>query len=113
MKKHILKIREVDKIVFDSIKNKEKTIETRANTEKYQKIKKGDILIFTCGNEKIEKEVKLIKYFKSINQMVKMIDFKKIMPFVNSIEEMKNVYYSFPKYKEKIKKFGLVAFYLK
>jgi ASC-1-like (ASCH) protein len=45
--------------------------------------------------------------------MVKKIDFKKIMPFVNSIEEMKEIYYSFPNYKEKIEKFGIVAFYLK
>ncbi len=113
MKKHILKIREVDKINFDLIKSKEKKIETRANIDEYQKIEKGDFLIFTCGNEKIEKEVKSIKYFKSINQMVKEIDFKKITPLVNSIEEMKEIYCSFPNYKEKIKKFGIVAFYLK
>jgi ASC-1-like (ASCH) protein len=56
MKKHILKIGEKDKINFDLIRNGEKKIETRANTEKYQKIEKGDFLIFTCGNEKIEKK---------------------------------------------------------
>jgi len=34
------------------------------------------------------------------------------MPFVNSLEEMKQVYYSFPNYKEKIEEFGLVVFEL-
>jgi len=43
MKKHILRIRKIDKIVFDSIKNKKKIIETRAATDKFRKIEK-DIL---------------------------------------------------------------------
>jgi len=113
MKKHILKIRKVDKIVFDSIKENKKTIETRAATDKYRKIEKNDILVFVCDNETIEKEIKKVECYKNIDQMVKVIDFKKIMPFVNSIEEMKKVYFSFPGYKEKIEKFGLVVFKLK
>ncbi len=109
MKKHNLKIRRVDKIVFDSIRNEEKTIETRANTDKYQKIKKDDVLVFICGSEKIEKRVKSVRTFENIDELTKSIDFKKIMPFVDSIEEMKKVYYGFPKYKEKFDKFGIVA----
>lgn len=44
MKKHILKIRKTDKIVFEAIRDNKKTIETRAATEKYRNIKfEGDI----------------------------------------------------------------------
>ena len=113
MVKHVLRIRKVDKFVFDSIKKGDKIIETRAATNKYRKIKKGDILVFVCEGEKLEKEVKKVSYFKSIDGMIKEIDFKKIMPFVNSIKEMKQVCYSFTDYQEKINQFGLVVFDLK
>ncbi len=113
MKKNTLRIRQVDKFVFDSIKDGQKTIETRAATNRYRKIKQGDILVFSCIGEKLEKEIEKVDYFKSIDEMLKTVDFKKIMPFVDSVEEMKQVYYSFPDYQEKIKKVGLVAFFLK
>lgn len=110
MKKHILKIREVDRIVFDAINNREKTIETRAATARLRKIEKGDVLVFVCGDNRLEKQALEVEYFASIDKMTKTIDFKKVMPFVNSIEEMKKVYFSFPNYKQKISQFGLVAF---
>ena len=106
-------MRQVDKFVFDSIRNGEKTIETRAATDRYRKIKQGDILVFTCGDEKLEKEIEKVDYYKSIDEMVKAIDFKKIMPFVSSLKEMEEIYYSFSNYKDKIDKFGLVVFKLR
>lgn len=113
MTKYILKIRQVDKVVFDEIKNGSKTIETRAATDKYRGIQEGDILVFACGDEKLEKMVDKVDIYKSIDEMIRAIDFKSVMPFVDSIDEMKKVYFSFPNYKEKIKTFGLVAFKLK
>jgi ASC-1-like (ASCH) protein len=113
MTKHILKIRQVDRVVFDAIRNGQKTIETRAAADKYRKIKSGDILVFVCGDEKLEKLVERVDIYKSIDEMIKTIDFKSIMPFCNSVDEMKKVYFSFPNYKEKIKKFGIMTFKLK
>ena len=113
MAKHILKIREVDKVVFDAIKDGQKTIETRAATDKFRKIEKGDILVLVCGGRKLERQVLEIDYYRSIEEMTKALDFKKVTPFVNSIDEMMEVYYSFPNYKEKISEFGLVAFTMK
>lgn len=112
MTKHILKIRQVDKVVFDAIKNGQKSIETRAATDKYRKIKTGDVLVFVCGDEKLEKTVDKVNIYKSIDEMIRVINFKNIMPFVDSIDEMKKVYFSFPNYKEKISKFGLIAYKL-
>lgn len=109
MKKYILRIRGTDKFVFDSIKKRNKIVETRAATERYRRIEEKDILVFVCGNEKIEKKVKKVSYFKNIDEMAKQIDFKKIMPFVSSIEDMESVCYGFSGYRQKIKKFGLVA----
>ena len=103
-------MRKTDRFVFNVIKRGEKTVETRAATERYRKIQPGDTLVFVCGKEKIEREVDGVRHFVSINDMVKEIDFKKIMPFCENIEEMKKIYYSFPGYKEKIKNIGLLAF---
>jgi len=112
MTKHVLRIRGVDKIVLDSIKDGTKTIETRAGTDKFRRIKTGDILVLICQGERLEKQVKKIKHFKGINEMLKSIDYKKIMPWVDSEEQAKQVWYSFSNYKEEIKQFGLVAFWL-
>ena len=45
--------------------------------------------------------------------MLKKYKIEEINPFVKSEEELKKMYYSFPNYKEKIIKFGLVAFKFK
>jgi ASC-1-like (ASCH) protein len=45
--------------------------------------------------------------------MFKIIPFKKIMPSTDTPAEARKIYHSYPGYKEKIKKFGLVAFELK
>jgi ASC-1-like (ASCH) protein len=45
--------------------------------------------------------------------MLKKIPFKKIMPDLKSVTEVKKAYYSYPNYKEKIQKFGILAFELK
>jgi ASC-1-like (ASCH) protein len=111
-KTHKLLIREVDRKVFEAIKNKTKTIETRAATDKHCQIKEGDVLEFVCGEDILQKKVKSVKIFKAIEEMANEIEIKKIMPFVENIEEMKKVYYSFPRYEEKINKFGLIVFEL-
>lgn len=112
MKKYVLRIRKVDKVVFDSIKNKKKIIETRAGTDKFRKIKKSDILVFVCENKRLEKQIKRVELFKNIDKMLEKINFKKVMPFVDSVDEMKKVCCGFSGYKEKIKKFGLIAFWI-
>tara|TARA_Y100000031_G_C8197895_1_gene374664 strand:+ start:859 stop:1041 length:183 start_codon:yes stop_codon:yes gene_type:complete len=60
MNTHVLKIRKVDKLVFDSIVKGEKVIETRAATPRYRKIKAKDILAFVCEGKRVEKEAKKV-----------------------------------------------------
>lgn len=111
--KHTLRFRAVNKDIFLDIKSGKKTVETRAATEKYRNIKNGDILVLSCGNEKFEKIVKQARMYKTIGSLVKAYPIKKIMPNISSEKELQNAYYSYPNYKEKIKKFGLVALELK
>lgn len=110
MAKHILTIRGTDRQFFELIKFGEKTIETRAATDKYRRIKAKDILIFKCGKNKLEKAVTRVHHFRTIEDLAGSLDLRKIMPFVSSIKQAKLVWYSFPGYQEKIRKYGLVAF---
>ncbi len=112
-KKIILRFRGVDNDGFDEIKNGLKTVETRAATTRYRDIKKGDIIIIVCGKQRITKQVKRARHFKTIENMLKAIPLKKIMPSIKSVIEARKVYYSYPGYKEKIKEFGLIAWELK
>ena len=110
---HVLRIREVDRKFFEIIKSGEKTIGTRAATDKFRLIKTGDVLKFVCGRDTLEKKVLKVHYFKNVDDLAKTLDLKKIMSFVSSLDEVKKIWYSFPNYKEKIKKYGLLAFELK
>lgn len=109
MKKVVLRFREVDRAIFAAVKNGAKTVETRAATVKFKDLKSGDQLIMICGKDKIDKTVKKSKIFKSVDELLTSIDFKKIMPAASSAEEAKQVYDSFPGYQEKIAKFGIIA----
>ncbi|MFA6278705.1 MAG: hypothetical protein WCS97_03705 [Candidatus Paceibacterota bacterium] len=112
MKNWTLRFRAVDKDNFDEVKIGIKSIETRAATIKYQPIKISDTLTFVCGKEKCVKKISKKFHWPSIDAMVKGVDFKKIMPSVDSVEEMKKIYASYPDYEKKIKEHGLFGFEL-
>jgi len=110
---HKLKIRAIDGAVFAAIRNGVKKIETRAAIPSYCKIKKGDKIVFICGQEKAEKRVKEVALYKNIRILFKRYGVKDIFPGLATIDEATKKYYSFPDYREKIKKFGLIAWELK
>lgn len=112
MKRHRMVIREIDKDIFYQIKDGEKSIETRAYSDRFSKVQIGDTLEFVCGDEKIEKEVMKVELFPSLDKMFKSVDLKKILPNSINEDEARKVYYSFPKYEEKLKK-GIFVWYLK
>ena len=108
MKAWTLRFRAVDKKNFEELRKGIKAVETRAASVKYQPIEKGDTLIFTCSKDKFSKTITKKTHFKSINAMLKKIQFRKIMPNLKTAEEVKKAYYSYPNYKEKIQKFGIL-----
>lgn len=108
-KKYTLRFRAVNKDTFNAIKNGKKKIETRAGSPKYFYIQAGDVLVFVCGKDKFEKKVKKVRKFKSIKALNKVYKPKQINPKTTTMGESEKMYYSFPGYKEKIKKYGLVA----
>lgn len=111
-RKWILRFRAKDRGNFLEIKGGKKKIETRAATDKYRKILKGDTLVFTCGKERLEKKIKKVEIYRSLDAMFKAVNPKHIMPSVPTTTEMKKIYYSYPGYKEKLKEFGVIAFWI-
>jgi len=109
----IIKIRTVDRYIFEAILKGRKKAETRAATPKYQAVKVGDILVFACGQERFTKKVKTVEKFKTISALLKKYRPEEINPKTKTAKEARAVWYSFPNYKEKIKQFGLVVWNLK
>lgn len=109
MARYTLKFRAVNKDIFLDIKSGKKTVETRAATQKYRGIKADDILILSCDKKKFEIRVKKTKIFSSIKSLIKTYPIKMIMPQISTEKELRDAYYGYPNYKEKIKKSGLIA----
>jgi ASC-1-like (ASCH) protein len=112
-KKYVLRFRAANKDIFDAIKEGKKKIETRAATKRYRNIKEGDVVILTCGAQKFEKIVCSAHIYKTIRALLRSHKPKEINPRVSTESELIDIYYSFPDYREKIKKFGLIALELK
>ncbi len=113
MTKHTVKFRAVNRDIFLDIKSGKKSVETRAATERYQNIKAGDIIVLVCGKERFKKKVKKAKIFKSVTALLKTYPLKKIMPKMKSQKEWREELYTYPNYKEKIRKHGIIALELK
>ncbi|TSC69468.1 MAG: hypothetical protein G01um101456_149 [Parcubacteria group bacterium Gr01-1014_56] len=112
MKARVLEFREVDREGFEDVRSGLKVIETRAAKSKYQIITEGDNLEFVCGDDTFTKKVLKKYYWPSIDAMLAEIPFKKIMPRIESVEEMKKIYASYPNYDKEIPQFGLLGFEL-
>ena len=112
MKDHTLVMREVDRSIFEDIVSGKKTIETRAATEKYRAIKSGNTLTFKCGEDKVTKVVEKSQHYKSLEDMFTHLPMALVLPNAVDLENAKAIYYSFPKYEEKIATYGIMAFSL-
>jgi len=109
-KTYTLRFRAVNRDIFEAIKSGDKKIETRAATVKYRDIKIDDTVVFVCGAKRFSRKIKQVKSFKGIDPMLRVFKIKDIMPGLKSKSELERAYYSYSGYKEKIKKFGLIAF---
>ncbi len=112
MTTHVLEFRTVDKERFEEIRRGDKTIETRAASDTNRVIEEGDEIEFVCGEERFSKKVAKKYHWPSIEAMLAEVSLKNIMPGVETIEQVKARYDSYPNYLEKIEKFGILGFEL-
>jgi ASC-1-like (ASCH) protein len=102
-------INKLNKDIFDAIRDGSKKVETRAATVKYKKLQAGDKVSFSCAGDSIEKQIRKINHFDSIDMLLKKYKPQDINPKLKTKEEIINMYHSFPGYKEKIEKEGIIA----
>jgi ASC-1-like (ASCH) protein len=104
---YILRFRAVNRGIFEAIKSGKKKVETRAATERYRKIKKGDKVCLACGREKIIKQVVAARVFSTIATLLKKYRPSQINPKIKTEAELRKMCYG-----DKIKKYGLIAWQL-
>jgi ASC-1-like (ASCH) protein len=119
MRKGGIEFFENDRQIFNRIKTGEKTIEVRSLDDPsspkafYNNLKVGNKLAIFCGEEELVKTVIRVSKYRSVDDLFKTEDVENIFGKDVSEEEAKAQLLKFPGYKERIEKFGLVAFELK
>lgn len=101
-----------DKYIFEALKNGYKNVETRATTIKYKQVKAGDTLIFVCEKDTFRRQVKRVIHFHSIEELLSAYQPQEINPLLRTQDEIIEMCYSLPGYREKIEKGGMLAFEL-
>ncbi|MCR4322948.1 MAG: hypothetical protein NUV61_02575 [Candidatus Azambacteria bacterium] len=109
MKTHHIKFRAVNRDIFEAIRDGRKKIETRACDEKFRDIKRGDAVMLMCEDDTFTKTVRSAEVFTTIEALLEKYSPQDINPACASAEDIREMYYSFPNYKEKIKEHGLIA----
>jgi ASC-1-like (ASCH) protein len=113
MKTHTLQIRVADKGIFESIKSGKKSVETRAATSRNMKLEAGDEVVFVCGKQSLKKTIKEATKYKTVKAMLKDYRVKDIAPDLKNENELRDMYFAWPSYRDKIKEHGLIALELK
>src|SRR5438552_2905115 len=108
MKTISLIFREVDRQGFEDVRSGLKAIETRAAKPKYRVVEIGDKIEFVCGEDRFTKRIIKKYVWANIDEMVAEVPFKKIMPRIESVEEMRKAYASYPDYDKELPQFGLL-----
>jgi len=96
--------------IFEMIVRGEKIVETRAATIKYRNIQAGDMLVLSCGKDRLSKRVSRATHFKTVSAMLKSYQVEHIHPKIHTQHELEETYRSFPGYEAKIKEHGIIAF---
>jgi peptidoglycan LD-endopeptidase CwlK len=108
----LFEFREVDRARFEEVRSGIKRIETRAAQPKYQDIREGDEITFVCGGDQCAKRVTRVFRWKNIDEMLREVELKYVMPDLDTIQQVKERYASYPKYDRLIEEFGIVGFEL-
>lgn len=97
---------------FTFLKNGIKTIEGRKYSEKYQKLKKGDIIEFYKNGDSFKAQIIDIKVYENLDEYLNKNDLNNILPGVKSIEEGRKIYTGFTS-EEELKKYKFSGIYIK
>lgn len=97
---------------FSYIRQGIKPVEGRKGTHTYKKIKVGDKINFSNGQESFIADVTEIREYDSIEKYLEDVTLEKALPGIKSIEEGLNVYYQWST-EEKIRQYGFLGIFIK
>lgn len=82
---------------FNLIKNGDKTVEGRLNTGKFMSLKTGDVIEWTCDNQKCNVMISYITKYRSFKEMLEIEGISNVLPvyYITSAEEGVKVYRQF------------------
>lgn len=98
---------------FENISSGKKIYECRINDEKRQKMSVNHLWQLkhaTNDNLSIMTIILERKEYKNFEEAIKSVDLEQLLPGVKTVEEAIELYHSFPGYKEKAEKYGVVIF---
>lgn len=104
-----LRISKGNRDTFLAIRRGTKRVETRAATPRYRCIRAGDMIRFICGRESFTRCARAVRHFRSIGALLGRYRPRDINPWVRTARELRERYARFPKYPEKIRRYGLMA----
>lgn len=92
----------------------QKTYEGRINSGAFQSYKIGDKVNWFAGQElRVLTEIIDIRVFRTFEEMLTAVGYKKMLPSARSLEEAVAAYNSIPSYPERARASGVVAFGVK
>ncbi|KKW46120.1 MAG: hypothetical protein A3A43_02775 [Candidatus Liptonbacteria bacterium RIFCSPLOWO2_01_FULL_56_20] len=112
-KAYTLRFSKVNRDSWNAIRLGAKKIETRAATVRYREIRAGDTLAFVCGRTRFKKRARRVRIFPTVASLLRTYRVTDINPYLSSAKELRAKYDSFSKYREKIRRHGLIAIELK
>ncbi|HEV8051986.1 MAG TPA: ASCH domain-containing protein [Parachlamydiaceae bacterium] len=97
---------------FSYIRQGIKPVEGRKNTHTYKKIKVGDKINFSNGQDSFIAEVTEIRTYSTIEEYLEDVTIEKALPGTKSIEEALNIYYQWST-EENIRQYGFLGIFVK
>lgn len=97
---------------FSYIRQGIKPVEGRKKTHSYKKIKVGDQINFSNGEESFIANVVEIREYDSLEKYLEDVTVEKALPGITSVEEALEVYYQWST-KEKIRQYGFLGIFVK
>ena len=82
----------LDQKYFDFISEGKKTFEGRLLSDKNKSLSIGDWILFRCGPRSIRVRIDSIHIFRTYEEAMKILDFKKMVPDAKTPEEAIRVY---------------------
>ncbi len=97
---------------FSLIRQEIKPVEGRKATHTYKKIKQGDHINFTNGNESFLALVTEIRSYATLEDYLTDVSLEKALPGIHSLEEGRNIYLQWST-EEQINQYGFLGIFIK